>query len=377
MRIKSIDILEEKYNQCDITTLNENFYIKVNNEAVLVHNSPSIVAGKDPESGKFFVATKSAFTQNPKLMFSSEDINSAYSGDLAEKMQACLDYLPAVVGDKIVQGDLLFTESNKKSESIEGNSYITFRANTLTFAVPAGSDLSKKIDKAKMGIVFHALYEGDTVANMKINWEIKKTMFKESANVWWNTSTYEDLSGNVFFTKSESDTYLKLVDRIKTFKTDKFVLDFLSENQVIIKAYNNKRISSDQSFSNISNVVSGLIEYVAGRLKVEVDKVKTEKTKAIKQKQLDDMIDTLTTKKNELMSVYTLFNLFVEAKMMIINKLEDLRDTKFFIETPDGYKVTKSEGFVVADRMSNYVIKLVDRTEFSRNNFLMSKNRNR
>lgn len=36
--------------------------------------SPSVVFGHHPETGKFFVASKSVFNKNPKLNFTEEDI---------------------------------------------------------------------------------------------------------------------------------------------------------------------------------------------------------------------------------------------------------------------------------------------------------------
>jgi len=339
--------------------------------------SPSIVAGVNPENKKFFVATKSAFSKNPKLLYTNSNIDDEYGdkGDLADKLKDCLKYLPNVLNDRIIQGDLLFSVSNKKKETIDNKKYITFRANTLTFAVPEDSELAYKIDKAKLGIVFHAFYDGDTIQNMKVNFEISKSSFKEHSDVWFDTSTYEDLSGNVFFTEKESEEYLDLISKIKNTKVDTKLLDFLVNNQVLVKSYTNKLYTAGSSFSNTKILVSGLISYIEGKLKQEIDKVKTEKTKEIKTKKMNDIIDFLKSNDKEMINIYNLFNLFTKTKNMVIEKLEEIRNTKFFIQTNDGYKVTKSEGFVVADRLSNYVVKLVDRAEFSKNNFNMSLNR--
>ena len=43
--------------------------------------------------------------------------------------------------------------------------------------------------------------------------------------------------------------------------------------------------------------------------------------------------------------------------------------TKTFIKTGNGYKVTKAEGFVAIDTIAGGAVKLVDRLEFSTNNF--------
>jgi hypothetical protein len=341
--------------------------------------SPSLVAGINPENKKFFVATKSAFSQNPKLAYTDSDIQEMYghSADLADKMSIALKYLPSVIKNTIIQGDLLFTDSNKKKETIDGDDYITFRANTLTFAVPTNSDLADTINRAKIGIVFHCTYDGNTIQEMKINWGITKTMFVQSPDVWWQTSTIEDLSGKVFFTESETKQYDAIVSNIKqsSKKLDSKLIDFIVDNQILIKSYNNKKIAADESFTNIDAIVKGLPEYIKEKYQKEIDKVKTDKSKQQKTDAMNVIVKMLIDSEGQLKLIYSIFNLFVDAKNMLISKLEELRDTKFFVETPDGYKVTKSEGFVIADKFSNYVIKLVDRTEFSRMNANMSLNR--
>ena len=58
-------------------------------------------------------------------------------------------------------------------------------------------------------------------------------------------------------------------------------------------------------------------------------------------------------------------------KMMIIRKL-DMGAKQFpgtFIKTESGYKVTNDEGYVAIDKIKGNAVKLVDRLEFSYNNF--------
>jgi hypothetical protein len=60
----------------------------------------------------------------------------------------------------IVQGDLMFTQSDLKKQTINGVEYITFQPNTIVYSVPADSDLARTILSAKVGIVFHTTYNG-------------------------------------------------------------------------------------------------------------------------------------------------------------------------------------------------------------------------
>ena len=71
--------------------------------------------------------------------------------------------------------------------------------------------------------------------------------------------------------------------------------------------------------------------------------------------------------------VITFQNLLVDAKEMIIRKLEGakgLADT--FVKTDRGFRVTPAEGFVAIDKMGK-AVKLVDRMEFSMHNFNAAK----
>ena len=67
-------------------------------------------------------------------------------------------------------------------------------------------------------------------------------------------------------------------------------------------------------------------------------------------------------------------NLLIDAKMQIVKKLNSVRQlTNTFIRTNNGYKVVNPEGYVAIDRVSGNAVKLVDRMEFSFNNFTAIK----
>ena len=98
---------------------------------------------------------------------------------------------------------------------------------------------------------------------------------------------------------------------------------------------------------------------------VRIDKSDWEK------KYKDRVVSFLTSNKNHLRNVFDMQNLLVDAKDMIVRKLEKAKgvmDT--FIRTENGYRVTAPEGFVAIDQMGD-AVKLVDRLEFSRANFTL------
>ena len=59
----------------------------------------------------------------------------------------------------------------------------------------------------------------------------------------------------------------------------------------------------------------------------------------------------------------------VLAKLKLINRLNKISDIDAFVKTPKGYKTTGAEGYVAIDKLSGDAVKLVDRLEFSYNNF--------
>ena len=66
--------------------------------------------------------------------------------------------------------------------------------------------------------------------------------------------------------------------------------------------------------------------------------------------------------------VFDLMNAIVDAKLIIMRKLDELKQMKTFVLTRNGFKVTGQEGFVAINDKGG-AVKLVDRLEFSYNNF--------
>ena len=67
--------------------------------------------------------------------------------------------------------------------------------------------------------------------------------------------------------------------------------------------------------------------------------------------------------------MFELQKLIVMAKLKLINKLNQLKSIDTFVKTRKGFKVTGEEGYVAIDKLGGDAVKLVDRMEFSYNNF--------
>jgi hypothetical protein len=69
----------------------------------------------------------------------------------------------------------------------------------------------------------------------------------------------------------------------------------------------------------------------------------------------------------KLQPIFELQKLIVDAKLLIINKLNGAAKLKTFLKTTKGYKMTGEEGYVAVS--NGNAVKLVDRLEFSYANF--------
>ena len=73
----------------------------------------------------------------------------------------------------------------------------------------------------------------------------------------------------------------------------------------------------------------------------------------------------------KIQELYDTYGEIDEALIKKLNSVKGLTDT--FIRTDNGYKVTNPEGYVAIDRVGGKAVKLVDRMEFSFNNFTAIK----
>jgi len=341
-----------------------------------VDGAPAIIAGYDPENGKFFVGSKSIFNKTPKINYTNADIDKNHSGGLADKLKVALKEFPKMKMKGIFQGDFMFTPEDLKKETIDGESYLTFTPNTITYAVPMGSDLQKTISKAKAGVIWHTTYTGDTIADLSANFNISLSNFTKQSSVWFTDTTFRDTSGTSTMTKKEMTTIKKLLANAHK---ELGLLDRTSMGKLfgktslskLVKVYINAQVRQGQKFTKKQEAVGTFIDFVTSDYKKKIDKLKSEKGKEKKQKELDGFLKELRSGKMAGTFAHALewHNAVVDIKMMIVKKLETVNSIPAFIKTTTGYKVTGPEGFVAIDTLSNSAVKLVDRLEFSQANF--------
>jgi hypothetical protein len=344
------------------------------NVTVKWDGAPAVFAGIDPSDGKFFVAKKGIFNKDPKVYKSEADVRADTSGDLAEKLVIAFNELKDLGIKDVIQGDIMFTKGDLNKESIDGESYITFQPNTIVYAVPTKSDLAKQIVKANLGVVWHTTYKGKDFASMKATYGVKISSLKKKASVWYQDADYKDMSGTASLTKVDTDEVTEQLSKAgKIFQKIKSTTLTELENNldlaVKIETFNNTLVRKGERISNTTKHVQDLLKWFDDKFAKEKEKRSSEKGKAAIDAKKEDLYKFFSKEnKKNLTLMFDLMNAIVDAKLIIINKLDKVKQIDTFVRTRNGFKVTGSEGFVAIDNKGG-AVKLVDRLEFSTNNF--------
>jgi len=154
--------------------------------------APAVFAGIDPTDGEFFVAKKGIFNKNPKVYKTPDDVKADTGGDLQSKLLIALsEFKKLGIKSGVYQGDLMFTKDDISTEEYDSQKYYTFQPNTIVYAVPVKSELGRRITKAKIGIVWHTSYSGDSFESMKASFgKDIASQFKQLSSVWQDDATY-------------------------------------------------------------------------------------------------------------------------------------------------------------------------------------------
>ena len=354
------------------------------NMTVKWDGAPAIFAGIDPEDGKFFVAKKSVFNVNPKLYKTTKEIDDDLSGALNSKFKVALEEFSKLGIKGVLQGDLMYTD-DVETTKIEGNSYYTFQPNTIVYAVPVDSKLGSVIKRSKVGIVWHTTYSGKTLQGMKASFGANISSLSKPSSVWMDDATYKDVSGKATFTESETEKITDILSKVgKTFQkiNANGLRKFLTVQNGMtgaiagasLKTYNNSKVRAGEIIKNPRVHAKGYEQWVSDSIQKQIDKAKSDAGKKKYTDMQKEYVREVKKHTNNLTQIITFQNLLVDAKMQIIKKLNSVKGlTDTFIKTQNGFKVTNPEGFVAIDRVSGGAVKLVDRMEFSYNNFTAIK----
>ena len=342
--------------------------------------APAIVCGKEPLTGLFFVGTKSVFAQTPKICYEEVDVDIHYpdGGELNKKLKVCLKYFKDLDIKGVIQGDLVFTPGDVKTERIHDERLYTFRPNTITYAIPVDHPIGKQVNSSEVGVVFHTHYTGDDFLSMQAR-----------------AGTKVPSSRNVFCIDNDTPMHKVGLNHNEEMKFDKHVSDiekmcmkcgdFLDELVTntgktgdekwhvasYLKPFFNAEIKAARTISNADTAFENLYNFYYDKTTVMLDKIKTASTKAQKSKLVHNSQNYLRDNVYKFKSMLNLYKELQTVKQMVIDKLDHLETFKTFAQTDKGYKVTGPEGYVL--HRNGDMIKFVNRLEFSYINFTLAK----
>jgi hypothetical protein len=349
------------------------------NVTVKWDGAPAVFAGPHPETGRFFVAKKALFRKNqdPKPYYHTyEDIDADTDGDLNKKLKVCLDEFSKLGMTEILQGDLMFTDDTS-TKTINGIKHITFQPNTILYAVESDSEIGREVQKAKVGIVWHTTYKGDSIENLSASFGAK--IPKTSSSVWQDDATYRDVSGRATFTAKETVQVTKLLSaagkqfhRINSGSFSKFLKwqDSLGTSAVGagFKTYLNTYTRAGKTLPKGKDAVKLYQAHFTNWWK------KNKSDSPVQNSKLREHLKVIKSSLKTLEQVVDFMRFLIEAKLMIVKKMDSAKGiAKTFVKTDKGLKVVAPEGYVAIDRTGE-AVKIVDKMEFSFNNFTVAKN---
>ena len=319
--------------------------------------APSVVCGIDPATDQFFVGNKSVFNKDePKLCFTETDIDYYYSDKpgLAEKLSASLKYFKDLDITGVIQGDLMFTEGDKKTETIDGEKLITFRANTITYGIPEDHELGKAVAKAKIGVVFHTHYTGSDLASMSaqagahVESSMNAVVIKNDTpiqDVGMSSTAFKKFEGNVSIIEQmckKSGAFLdELVAGSGTTGNKKFYVGSF------VKTFFNAEIKASRTINDPKIALKSLGKFYHEKMNKEVSKMKSVQKQAERRKQLYDGLTYLEDNEQKFHAMFALYRKIQESKQLVIDALDKLESFKTYVQTDNGYRVTSPEGYVL------------------------------
>ena len=361
--------------------------------------APAIFVGRvDTKDGKnkFFINTKSIFNkQQQKNNFSIEDIiNHNYPEGLEQKLIAAFNSLKGmkIKPNSMVQGDLMFTTSLEDSKQvIDGEEFIVFKPNTITYAVLADSDFGRQLANSNLGVIFHTGYpnisssyhddnkdgelrlyitveegSGDPI---EYNAQLKKYNIDPkqmaSEGVWVDDANFTDDTGIVTLTEDEAK---QVRDLIKT--ADMLKVNYSDLPVAELNIYGNTEIKKGTFFDNPEKSYDDFYDWYFERGNTAINKVTTDKRKGELRVIWDKKLEQVSQRKVDIINIFKISKLLQQAKQIFVNKYNNaIYTTKHFIDNGDGIlKTTSPEGYVAVQNDGN-AVKLVDRLEFSAANF--------
>jgi hypothetical protein len=323
--------------------------------------SPAVVFGHHPETGKFFVASKSAFNKSPKINYTAADIkkNHGHAPGLMDKLHASLNHLKKIAPKTgVYQGDLMYTHDDLKHGK---NGKVSFTPNTITYT--GHGEEAQKIKDSKMGIVVHTQYHGKTAAAMKADPHPDLHNFAQHKDVW--TKHPEHDTKEVHYSDKDQEEFHKHMDAAQKIHDQhkKTMYAATSPHQGEaghLATYINQTVRTDEKPS-----VEGLKKHIADKYTKASSKLKTPAAQGRKDTEAKSHTNYIEKNKSAYDNLLKMHHHLQQAKNTLVGVLNQHEGG---LEHHIDSKRTDPEGFVV--HHAGEPTKLVNRKEFAKANLL-------
>ena len=343
------------------------------NVSVKWDGAPAVVCGTNPENGKWFVGTKGVFGKTPKLNYTKDDISRNHgTDDLGQKLLKCLVHLKKLNIQGIVQGDYMFDRDTLQRQSTAGENQVTFKPNTITYAVPEDSDLGKQMAAAQLGIIFHTTYTGDRIDNLQAKYGADVAAFARTPDVWFDNATYKNVSGTANFTAEEQAQFTAGMEKLKALLTKvptnlSAMLGVNKDFLPFFMLFINDQIKKGVLPTDTNEYLKGFAEFYQGRMQQQAAGLKAQKALQLRQQKMKDMPLFLKQMQKPLAAMMAFYKEVIALKKLTLDKMNKATAIGTFAQTDSGLEVTDPEGFVAVGKTGD-AVKLVDRLGFSRKN---------
>ena len=325
--------------------------------------APAIIFGIDPQTKRFFVASKSAFNVTPKINYTMEDIekNHGSSPGLADKLRQALMYLPSVCPKKgIYQGDFMYDRWSIKKD----DKFHEWTPNTITYRLKSNSAEGRKAFRAKFGIVVHTKYEGKTLGELQPTPYVDNENFGENPDVHLMPARV-DMNPENWKPKDRAD-FTNALENAKILygrmKPEAF--DEVIKHSELLDLYFNEVVKGKTHTD-----VDEYVKFLTRQAEKEAGKLKTPARQEAVRRQFAELIKHVQVNKRHFKDAFTLRDHISKAKETLMGGLrQNTSDYEYYING----KKTGPEGYVVY-RDGQDAVKLVDRKEFSKMNFELAK----
>lgn len=319
-----------------------------------------IVAGINPENNKFFVSDK---------------VGSYYYTDselagLSDKYKVALHFLPEIGITDILSGYIMFTESDIKDQEINGNKYVTFQPDEICYAIPSDVPLAKQISQAKIGVIWNTSLKGSTTDTLVPYEGVDIGRLKPTKDVWVRDASFVDATGVASLdinTKVRLDSYIHSASTNLSMFNSSFV----------------NKISTIEIYKNqLKNLIlhggstAEFFSHLEAHLNATILQAKQETSKQKRLLEKKEILDFWRYNRSQLVNLLEFRSNILQAKEIILNQLNKVRDIGTFVKTDDGFKVVNNIGFVGVDHLNDKTIVLSNKLTFEPDNFIPTKDWN-